>query len=298
MLNKLKKKIALLIIIITISNIFFSNILNKNVYATNQSEGANKLAGAHGNRDDGARGDAGGNDVSVVDLFDDDWQFILRYENSDKDVEQKVRNSIAQNAISACENNYIGYNQSDRYSFLDKASEVGYDPSRINQTCETDCSAFVTAIVIIVGHQLGIEKLQQTRYDGIVTSNLKGVLEAVGFKSYDYFSDQLIKGDIVLNPKEHTEIFVGDATNASWTSLEIDNTTVNLDEINFDFAGSPKNMTYLGKRRLGIWIFSKISEFIDYIVGLILNGIKYSILGYAMAFESIINNAIKAIEGT
>ena len=80
--------------------------------------------------------------------------------------------------------------------------------------------------------------------------------------------------------------------------MEIDDTTINLDEINFDFAGSPKNVTYSGKRKLGIWIFSKISEFLDYIASIIINGIKYSILGYAMAFESIVNNAIKAIEGT
>lgn len=307
MFNKLKRIISILIFINIILNIFFSNIVNKNVYATEQNANSNMIAGA--NKDEnkhysgGAPGDSTKEEVYLKPWYSRPWDEILRYENpNNKELEKKVRNAIASNAIAAANNDCIGYDQLTRTSFFNEVSKVNYSLEKLTTKCNTDCSAFVCTIIRIVGHQLDIDSFKNI---GITTTKgMEGELTRIGFKvyrdsSYTGSSNKLQKADILLNIESHTEIFVGDGNNessgVSWNSLEIDDITVNLDELNFDFAGNPKNVSYLGKRRLGIWIFSKIAEFIDYIINLILNGIKYSILGYVMAFESIVNNIGKTV---
>lgn len=309
MFNKIEKNIALLIIVITILNIFFSGTLRNKVYAASQSVSGNMLAGAnqdeHKKYHGGKPGDSTGKEVYIKPWYSEPWDVVLRYENpNDKELEQNVRNAIASNAILAANNDNIGYDQDTRTTFLTEVSKVGYDLTKLTTKCNTDCSAFVCTIIIIVGYQLNIGTL---RMIGITnTGGMEARLTRVGFKAYKDSSytnsyGKLQKGDILLNTSHHTEIYVGDSqgvNNTQWPSLEIDDTTVNLDDINFNFSGSPQNVTYAGKRNLGEWIFNKVAEFIDYIIFIIINGIKYSILGYAMAFESLVNNAIKAIEGS
>ena len=222
---------------------------------------------------------------------------MLRYENpEDEELEQKVRKAIVSNAILGAKNDCIGYDQDTRGTFLNEVSKVDYNIEKLTTNCNTDCSAFVCTILKIVGHQLDIDELKNIPLDA--TPAMENDLTKAGFKAYrgsKYLTspDELQPGDILLNTIHHTEIFVGDGS-AEWRPAEIDDITVNLDEINFNFAGTPKHMTYQGEKK-GIWIFDKIAEFIDFIVSLIVNGIKYSILGYAMKFESIVNNIAKIV---
>ena len=219
---------------------------------------------------------------------------MLRYENPED--EEKVRKAIVSNAILAAKNDCIGYDLDTRETFLNEVSKVDYNIENLTTNCNTDCSAFVCTILKIVGHQLDIDELKNIPLDD--TRAMENDLTKAGFKAYresKYLTspDELQPGDILLNTIHHTEIFVGDGS-AEWRPAEIDDITVNLDEINFNFAGTPKHMTYQGEKK-GIWIFDKIAEFIDFIVSLIVNGIKYSILGYAMKFESIVNNIAKIV---
>lgn len=222
---------------------------------------------------------------------------MLRYENpEDEELEQKVRKAIVSNAILGAKNDCIGYDQDTRGTFLNEVSKVDYNIEKLTTNCNTDCSAFVCTILKIVGHQLDIDELKNIPLDA--TPAMENDLTKAGFKAYrgsKYLTspDELQPGDILLNTIHHTEIFVGDGS-AEWRPAEIDDITVNLDEINFNFAGTPKHMTYQGEKK-GIWIFDKIAEFIDFIVSLIVNGLKYSILGYAMKFESIVNNIAKIV---
>lgn len=309
MFNKIEKNIALLIIVITILNIFFSGALSNKVYAAKQASSGNMIAGAnqdeHRKYHGGKPGDSTGKEVYVKPWYSDPWDVVLRYENSeDKELEQNVRNAIAANAVLAANNDNIGYDQNTRSSFLTEVSKVGYDLNKLTTKCNTDCSAFVCTIIIIVGYQLNIDQLKMIGLTN--TGGMKSKLTGVGFKAYNdntYTNSygKLQRGDILLNTKSHTEIYVGESqsgNNNQWPSLEIDDKNIDLDEINFNFSGSSKNMTYAGKRDLGMWVFSKIADFIDFIIFVIINGIKYSILGYTMAFESLVNNVIKAIEGT
>ena len=258
-------------------------------------------------------------EVNIRHFYSRPWNFILRYTNNDKELEKKVKQAIVENAVLGANNPHIGYSMSTsgvdttwtRSGFYHEVAKVNYDVNKLTTDCNTDCSAFVGTIVTIVGHKLGIDNLTKVGIPS--TYYMRTTYTNVGFvaftdSKYLTSTQYLEPGDILVNTASHTAIYVGESNNisgqsyessgVSWPSLEIDDTTINLDEINFDFAGSPKNVTYSGERKLGIWIFSKISEFLDYIASIIINGIKYSILGYAMAFESIVNNAIRTIEGT
>lgn len=86
-------------------------------------------------------------------------------------------------------------------------------------------------------------------------------------------------------------------THSGLQGYPIDDIVVNLDEQNFEFAGTPKTVTYSGRRKAGEWIFSYFSQFVDFAVSLITNGIKTSIMGWAMTFESAVDSSLKFIEG-
>ena len=299
MRNKCKKTIALVTIIIILLNICFPHFFMTKTYADTSTVKGNKINSA------GSKSGISITDFSYGTRESNTWNVMLRYTNSDKDLEKKVRLAISENVISAINRHCISYSQDYRSTFYNAVKKINFDVSSLTESCSADCSSFVDTIVVIVGHKLGVNEL--TSLSSLPdTKGMRGSYTRVGFTAYTdsqhlTSTQNLEPGDILLAEGHHTAAFIGDAhdsSSASWPSLEIDDITVNLDELNFDFAGSPKNVSYLGKRRLGILIFSKIAEFIDYIINLILNGIKYSILGYVMAFESIVNNAIKAIEGT
>ena len=290
MRNKCKKTIALVTIIIILLNICFPHFFMTKTYADTSTVKGNKINGASTK-----------NGISIKDFSygtseSDTWNVMLRYTNSDKDLEKKVRLAISENVISAINRHCISYSQDYRSTFYNAVKKINFDVSSLTESCSADCSSFVDTIVVIVGHKLGVNEL--TSLSSLPdTGEMRGSYTRVGFTAYTdsqhlTSTQNLEPGDILLAEGHHTAAFIGDAhdsSSASWNSLEIDDITVNLDELNFDFAGNPKNVSYLGKRRF---------EFLDYIASIIINGIKYSILGYAMAFESIVNNAIKAIEGT
>ena len=299
MRNKCKKTIALVTIIIILLNICFPHFFMTKTYADTSTVKGNKINGASTK-----------NGISIKDFSygtseSDTWNVMLRYTNSDKDLEKKVRLAISENVISAINRHCISYSQDYRSTFYNAVKKINFDVSSLTESCSADCSSFVDTIVVIVGHKLGVNEL--TSLSSLPdTKGMRGSYTRVGFTAYTdsqhlTSTQNLEPGDILLAEGHHTAAFIGDAhdsSSVSWPSLEIDDITVNLDEQNFDFAGSPKNVTYSGKRNLAMWIFKKVYQFIDFIVSLILNGIKYSILGYAYSFESLINGAIKAVEGT
>ena len=76
---------------------------------------------------------------------------------------------------------------------------------------------------------------------------------------------------------------------------EIDNTDndpIDLDALEFDFSGSPSKMEYNGEKHISVWLFSKFSQFIDYILGIMLQGIKGAVVGWTAIIEGIVNDAL------
>ena len=74
-----------------------------------------------------------------------------------------------------------------------------------------------------------------------------------------------------------------------------DDNPVDLDQINFDFSGNPAEMEYNGTRELSPWLFSKFSQFIDYILGIMVQGIKGAIVGWTAIVEGMVNDLLNLL---
>lgn len=117
---------------------------------------------------------------------------------------------MAQLAGEAADNNKIGYDQNQRTTFYGQLKAVGWSPSKITTSCESDCSAGVAAIAIASGHILGLSRLQSLSPD-IYTGNLRSAFANAGFSvltdSKYLTSDQyLLPGDVLLYEGHHTAI--------------------------------------------------------------------------------------------
>lgn len=150
----------------------------------------------------GQAGDQTGQEWAVINWYNRPWNVVLRHPVP------AVGEELANMAYAAAENNYIGYDQNQRYTYWEQLKAVGYDPSKIKVKCEADCSAGVAANIKALGYKLGMKSLQDVSIYAY-TGNLKDVLVKAGFKAlYDskYLTseDYLLPGDILLYEGHHT----------------------------------------------------------------------------------------------
>lgn len=151
----------------------------------------------------GKAGDQTGTEWAIINWYNRPWNCVLRYPN------QKARELIAQLAIEAANNNYIGYNQANRNSFWKALQASNYRPSQIRVACDADCSAGVIALTRAAGVLLGNNTL--ANITATYTGNMRAKYAAAGFQvltdskyltSYDF----LMPGDILLNDIHHVAI--------------------------------------------------------------------------------------------
>lgn len=149
----------------------------------------------------GKAGDQTGEEWKITEWYDRPWNCVLRYPDA------KVRALIADKAEKAANNNHVGYDMYQRYTFFAELEKVGWDPAKITTDCEADCSSGITAIVRAIGFELGIKALQnisETTY----TENMRANFEKAGFEvltsqKYTKSQNNLMRGDILLNHKKH-----------------------------------------------------------------------------------------------
>lgn len=165
----------------------------------------------------GQAGDQTGTEWQIIPWYfynggdeseDKGWNYVLRHPNA------RVRYYISEFAKQAAQNNNIGYDQNERYTFWDQLTRIGFYPMNIKTPCETDCSAGVLAICKAVGYVVGDGALQSISPYGY-TGNERQILVAAGFQALNaekyLTSDQyLFAGDILLNTVNHTCISVTD----------------------------------------------------------------------------------------
>lgn len=153
----------------------------------------------------GKAGDQTGTEGQVRSWYSRPWDCVLRHPDP------TVQADIAKLARQACNNNLIGYDQSQRTTFWEQLSKAtSYLPKNIKTACETDCSAFVAAIVKAVGYRQKDAKLQGVSKD-CWTGNLRSALKSAGFEvltpaKYITSADYLLPGDVLLNEAHHTAI--------------------------------------------------------------------------------------------
>ena len=149
----------------------------------------------------GKAGDQTGEEWKITEWYDRPWNCVLRYPDD------KIRELIADKAEKAAKNDNVGYDMYQRYTFWAALQKAGWDPAKISEPCEADCSSGVTAIVRAIGFELGIKKLQnipETTY----TENMRDAFVKAGFEvltaqKYKKSQDYLMRGDILLNDKKH-----------------------------------------------------------------------------------------------
>lgn len=151
---------------------------------------------------DGNAGDQNSEWV-VRSWYNRPWTVILRHPD------ESVANELAYLARAAAENDHIGYDQNQRYTFWERLKETGdYDPAKITKNCEADCSSGVAAIVKAAGYRLGIDKLT-TMSIYAYTGDLRSRCLRIGFlelrdSKYLDSDDYLLPGDILLYEGHHT----------------------------------------------------------------------------------------------
>ena len=154
---------------------------------------------------DGRAGDQSGREVCTRDWYAKGWTVCLRPKN--KDVAEKS----ARACEKGCANKNIGYDMNQRNTMHTQAKKVGYDLSKIDEPCETDCSAFMTACAIAAG----VKSLEYTG-NAPTTSTMRRAFAESG--AYDALTDSkyltsdryLKRGDILAAEGHHTAMVLSD----------------------------------------------------------------------------------------
>lgn len=156
----------------------------------------------HGNARGGNPGDQTGKEVSIQNWYPHakGWRVFRP-----KDIKQADK--IAQDMKWACNNNLIGYDQSQRNSLYNVAKAVGFNCKSVNAKTETDCSALVRVCCAYAGIKLPDFN---TESEPRVLLNSGAFDEMTGYR-YTSTSAYLRRGDIlVTKTKGHTVVVLND----------------------------------------------------------------------------------------
>ena len=155
----------------------------------------------HGRYSGGQAGDQTGQEWAVIPWYSRPWNVVLRH--PDRDTAQL----IADMARSAAKNDNIGYDQSQRYTYWTALKRAEYNPAKITELCEADCSSGVAANVKAAGYKTGDKALQGVSIYAY-TGNLRKQLQSAGFdalyaEKYLTSDKYLLPGDILLYEGHH-----------------------------------------------------------------------------------------------
>ncbi len=185
--------------------------INFNNYYGKISNSGKDERGSYAN---GKAGDQGG-EWQIRSWYNRPWNCVLRYPNIE------VGKMIAELGIEAANNNLVGYDQNERYSYWNHLKASNYRPSQITIACQSDCSAGVIANTKAVGYLLNIPALQNI--NATYTGNMRSGFKAAGFQvltasKYLNSFDYLMPGDILLNDAHHTATNLGIGKNSGYNS--------------------------------------------------------------------------------
>ena len=195
----------------------------KSLVTTNFSKYYGKISNSgsdeFGSYSGGQAGDQTGREWEIRTWYSRPWNCVLRYPN------KEARQLIAELSIQAANNNYIGYDQGQRYTYWECLKNSGYRPSKIKTACEADCSKGVIDNVKAVGYLLNISALKNitSTYTGNMRQGFKNAgFEVLTNQKYLTGYDYLLPGDILLNDEHHTATNLGIgkyATNSNTTPV-------------------------------------------------------------------------------
>lgn len=152
----------------------------------------------------GVAGDQTRGEYAVINWYSRPWSCVLRYPD------ELIGQEIARISQDAARNDRIGYDQYQRLTYYNALKACGWEPSRIQTPCESDCSASTAAALIAVGHLKGLPHLKALS-PSMTTYNMRSALRYAGFRLYTqpaYTANQnlLLPGDILLNDSCHVAV--------------------------------------------------------------------------------------------
>ena len=121
-----------------------------------------------------------------------------------------VREKIAVAMQAACDNNNIGYDQTNRNGLFNNVKNKGFDPAKCTVKTETDCSATVRVCV----HYAGIKCNDFTTLNEASVLKATGKFEVITAASVCNYSTNLMRGDILCTKtKGHTVVVLTNGAN-------------------------------------------------------------------------------------
>lgn len=174
----------------------------------------------------GKAGDQTGKEVSTQNWYKHKkgWR-VLRAKNP------LIAQYAAEAMRSACDNDNIGYDQSQNQTLWNAAKSVGHDPAKVTKAVETDCARLVRNCVQYACKKAGLDVAIPDFYTATLVSKLLGTGLFVELKGSKY-TDQstfLGAGDILCTcSKGHVVIvltngskYEGDAVESSMKTYEL-----------------------------------------------------------------------------
>lgn len=206
----------------SVLDVFMSPIHKKYIKSTTGIHYiSNSGSDERGKYSGGEAGDQTGKEWTLRTWFNRPWTHVLRYPD------QRVALRIAELGIDAALNEHIGYDQGERTTYWGQLQISGYEPSRINENCEADCSTGVCSNVRAVGFLMDINPLKNLK--ATYTGDMLQGFKTAGFqvftdKKHLTQSDYLLPGDILLNVGHHTatNITIGKQMKNQWYPSEAD----------------------------------------------------------------------------
>ena len=164
----------------------------------------------------GQAGDQTGTEWEIKEWYSRPWDVVLEPPS------KVAADTIAEMAIEAAHNEYIGYDQANRTTFDTELQKATW-PKDIRTACEADCSSGVAAIVRATGRVLNDAKMAAVSRDAY-TGNLEKALVSAGFtahreEKYLESPDYVGNGWILLCTGHHTAISV--STGSKWEEKKV-----------------------------------------------------------------------------
>ncbi len=159
----------------------------------------------NGNISGGSAGDQTGQEVKLGNWYNFGQNTVLRFND------RSVASRAATVMKNICNNNHVGYDQSQRTTLYTQLKNVGWDVSKLTTNCECDCSSLIAVVLNAVGINVSKDIYTGNMVTAIMNTGKFTKLTDSKYTS----SDQWLQvGDIMVNPGSHTIMAIENGINS------------------------------------------------------------------------------------
>lgn len=183
----------------------------------------------------GKAGNQSGRELNTRSWYANGWTLVIRPKSE----------TTARKMAAACRagvaNPRIGYDQYQRNTLREFAKVAGWDLSKIEDTCETDCSAFMAVCAEAAGIDM---RKAYTAGNAPATFQMReqwgktGAFEMLTDAKYLTSPDYLLEGDVLVNESCHTVMALNDGEKAGgerevveWSKIIVDGKEIPVERI-------------------------------------------------------------------